>query len=186
MSTTRSAVTTGRTDYDNCSVLSMTTLKQDVQIAAYYDELQELPSRFKLKQVDFLDNSDLHTLRCADLIQKVPDAMGKETVWELTEETESALERFTEEIIETIPDLTGEQILFLQRHEERFAADFQQWTEDEFFARELDLKGRTPEGMDTHGFFDKAEARSGYATKWEFTETGKRVCEYKELKNTLQ
>lgn len=185
MSTTRNAVINTSTEY-NCAVLSMTTVKQDIQISNYYDELKELPSRFKLKQVEELDNSDLHTLRCANVIEKVPNAMGKETVWELTQETELALERFTEEIISVIPDLTGEQILFLERHEERFATDFQEWTEDEFLARELDLKGRTPEGMDTHGFFNKAESRSGYATKWELSDTGKRICEYKELKETLQ
>lgn len=163
----------------------MTTMKQDIRISEYYEQLQQLPDRFKLKQVkDTIDRSDLHTLRCADIIVELPDAMGKETIWTIDDEIEQALDEYSDDVFREIPQLSNDQIYFAERHEELFEDEFQELDEEEtFLARELDLKGRTPEGMDKYGFINKARSKSGYATTWELSRLGRRLARYKKLKN---
>jgi len=156
----------------------MTSLKQDIRIKEYYDLLIDLPDQFKVKQVD-IDRGDLHTLRCADIIQKVPDAMGKETVWTLDDEIAAAIESRDEAFYDTLPSLDNDQIYFFERHEDVFGEEFPPVMDDEFFARELDLLGRTPEGMDKYGFLRKVETKAGYANKWKLTNLGKRLVKYK-------
>lgn len=156
----------------------MTTLKQTVRAAEYYNLLTELPTRFKVKHIDEMKRKDFHILRHADLIEEIPDAMGKEKVWTVSETAETLCEQMDAESAENIPRLSQKQIRFIEKHEEVFTQSLQSVdAEDGFLASDVDIDGRTPEGMVRYNLFQKEEQRNGYPTVWKLTTLGEQVCQ---------
>mgnify|MGYP006276057647 CR=1 FL=1 len=154
------------------------TIKKTVRTAEYFNLLTEVPTQFKVKYIEDMERQDFHILRHAGLIEKVPDAMGKECVWTLTDDAEEALDSMDESVAADVPELSKQQIRFIEKHEEFFGETLSDVdTDDGFLSRDVDIGGRTPEGMMRYGLFHKIEQKDGHPTVWGLTDLGEQIVE---------
>jgi len=150
---------------------SNVSLRQLLATARNYERLTGLPDTFKMKDTD-LEKKHLHTLRMGDCIKKADFQMGKENRWTIPDEIEQALERLDGEAVKCFDGMDKESQRIALANAESFAEDMPDSTDEVFLSKEVGLRGRSPGGLNRHGFITPDERRSGYATKWRMTERG--------------